>query len=71
MDWEKLKHTPHYGNMYRTKVPGGWLVLADSWAKDEGGEYDATGVGVCFYPDALYQWHIEEDPETDEKSGGE
>ena len=31
MDWEKIKHTPHYGNLYRAKVPGGWLVLADTW----------------------------------------
>ncbi len=67
MDWEKIKDTPHYGNLYRAKVPGGWLVLADTWARHEeegeGRHYDATGVAICFYPDALHHWTIEEDPE--------
>ncbi len=66
MDWEKIKDTPHYGNLYRAKVPGGWLVLADTWARHEeegeGRHYDATGVAICFYPDALHHWTIEEDP---------
>lgn len=71
MHWQKIKHTPHYGNLYRAEVPGGWLVLADTWAKDEGGHYDATGVSVCFYPDALHQWTIEEEAPDERKSGAE
>ena len=65
MKWQKLKHTPHYGNVYRAMVPGGWLVLADTWARhDETGEkrqYQATGVGICFYPDPGHEWVITED----------
>lgn len=65
MNWEKLKHTPHYGNVYRARVPGGWLVLADTWARHEGsgGErhYDSTGVGITFYPDPHHEWTLAED----------
>jgi len=61
MKWEKLKHTPHYGNVYRAEVPGGWLVLADTWAKDDEDNYDSAGVGITFYPDAWHEWSIEED----------
>ena len=70
MDWEKIKRTPHYGNVYRARVPGGWLVLADTWARHEEGEdrhYDATGVGICFYPDPEHQWSIEEDQDDEER----
>lgn len=61
MKWQKLKHTPHYGNVYRTPVPGGWLVLADTWAKTPQGDYMSTGVGITFYPDPAHEWTIEED----------
>lgn len=71
MHWQKIKHTPHYGNLYRAEVPGGWLVLADTWAKDEGGHYDATGVSICFYPDPLRKWTIEEEAPDEKKSGAE
>ena len=53
------------------EVPGGWLVLADTWAKDEVGHYDATGVSICFYPDALHEWTIEEEAPDEKKSGAE
>lgn len=70
MNWEKLKHTPHYGNVYRARVPGGWLVLADTWArhKDVGGErhYDSTGVGITFYPDANHEWTLGGEAEGNE-----
>lgn len=74
MQWEKIRHTPHYGNLYRARVPGGWLVLADTWARHEEGSarhYDATGVALCFYPDALHQWTIEEESEAEGKPDAE
>lgn len=70
--WEKLKHTPHYGNVYRARVPGGWLVLADTWARhaDTEGErhYDSTGVGITFYPDPNHEWTLAEDETPDTRS---
>lgn len=65
MKWERLPHTPHYGNVYRTRVPGGWLVLADTWARHKDGDdkrhYDSTGVGVTFYPDPEHAWELEDE----------
>lgn len=62
MQWEKLKNTPHYGNVYRARVPGGWLVLADTWARQEepgdGRHYASSGVGITFYPDPEHQWTL-------------
>lgn len=71
MHWQKIKRTPHYGNLYRAEVPGGWLVLADTWAKDESGHYAATGVSICFYPDPLRKWTIEEETPEAKKPGAE
>lgn len=69
MEWEKLKNTPHYGNVYRAQVPGGWLVLADTWARqDEVGEhrhYASSGVGITFYPDPSHEWTLAEDDTHD------
>lgn len=37
-----------FQEIYRTKVPGGWLVVI----KGTSGE----GVGLTFYPDPNYEW---------------
>lgn len=37
-----------FQEIYRTKVPGGWLVVI----KGTSGE----GIGLTFYPDANYEW---------------
>ncbi len=40
---------PH-GHSYRTKVPGGWLVL---WT---GGDLGRPHAGMTFYPDPKHEW---------------
>jgi hypothetical protein len=40
LQWEKLGSSPHL--VWRTKVPGGWLVTVDQ--------------SVAFYPDTDHQW---------------
>jgi hypothetical protein len=40
LQWEKLGSSPHL--VWRTKVPGGWLVTVDQ--------------SVVFYPDTDHQW---------------
>jgi hypothetical protein len=44
--WERLKSEGF--DIYRAKVPGGWLV----WATAGGGE-----VGMIFYPDPDHKWN--------------
>ncbi|NEO23205.1 MULTISPECIES: hypothetical protein [unclassified Moorena] len=49
--WEKLncKNQPIGGlGVWRTKVPGGWLVAIRST--------NGSGSGVTFYPDPTHQW---------------
>ncbi|MEA3247626.1 MAG: hypothetical protein U9Q74_15845 [Gemmatimonadota bacterium] len=71
MKWERLKATPHYGNAYRARVPGGWLVLADTWARHEetadSRHYDSTGVGICFYPDQNHEWTLADETASEEE----
>jgi hypothetical protein len=43
-------------NVYRTKVPGGWLVFT-YW----GSAY----AGMTFYPDPNHQWDGSNEPTTD------
>lgn len=46
IQWERLKSSGDTTvDIYRARVPGGWLVLADS------GEHSIT-----FYPDPHHQW---------------
>ena len=44
--WEKLESSGVEGlQTYRTKVPGGWLVMAG-----------CIGIGLVFFPDAKHEW---------------
>ena len=52
MKWEKLDSG--IGEIWRAKVPGGWLVLAErsvSFNNSAG-----IGVGLAFYPDPNHTW---------------
>jgi hypothetical protein len=42
--WEALSSSPV--SLWRSKVPGGWLVAAGQ----------SQGSGVCFYPDPDHSW---------------
>jgi hypothetical protein len=44
LNWQDLKAEGSAATLYRAKVPGGWLVLAD-W----------SGTGITFYPDPAHQ----------------
>lgn len=48
--FEQLKSNVYsFQEVYRTKVPGGWLVVI----KGTNGE----GVGLTFYPDPDHEWN--------------
>ncbi len=58
--WEKLK-SPFgqdnlEGEIHRTKVPGGWLVVTIWWGCNLG------GVAQTFLPDPEREWKPEKDP---------
>jgi len=38
-------------DLYRAKVPGGWLVVVAT-----GGNGSSSGGGITFYPDAEHKW---------------
>lgn len=58
MEWEKVGKGPENSGIYRSWVPGGWLVLASF------GDLNNTDVGfintlassITFYPDPEHQW---------------
>jgi hypothetical protein len=45
--WERLSSSNNI-EMYRTRVPGGWLVLICQEYRDTGGAF--------FYPDPAHRW---------------
>ncbi len=45
--WERLTASNNI-EMYRTRVPGGWLVLVCQEYRDTGGSF--------FYPDPAHRW---------------
>ena len=46
LKWEKLETSGVEGlKTYRTKVPGGWLVMAG-----------CIGIGLVFFPDPKHEW---------------
>jgi hypothetical protein len=52
VDWEDIGDPKRYGSteMYRAKVPGGWLVRLSSRTNS------ATAEAVAFYPDPGHAW---------------
>lgn len=58
VDWTFKKDDSEIFNVYRTKVPGGWLLLmykygfSDSHEKSYGWGYG----GATFLPDPNHQW---------------
>lgn len=55
MHWQKLnvaepRHEFASGTLYRSKVPGGWLI-AIFWQMGHPG-----GPSMCFYPDPEHLW---------------
>ncbi len=51
LKWEELDHENFMGiarYTYRTKVPGGWLIMC----KDIKGKAS----GITFYPDPNHEW---------------
>ncbi|MEI6500105.1 MAG: hypothetical protein WCP21_03655 [Armatimonadota bacterium] len=55
--WEKIGHTPHTGGeLYRFSVPGGWLIIVDSFSNHPGGNDMYPITGLTFYPDPEHQW---------------
>ena len=51
LQWERLKSMGSLGtDVFRAKVPGGWLVLA----REVSGT--AASASVAFYPDPDHQW---------------
>ena len=59
--WEKL--LDYQCDMYRTKVPGGWLIRTqytiDIGQPDNGYSVPregTTGDSICFYPDVSHEW---------------
>ncbi len=53
----EMRHT-YILEMWRTKVPGGWLVIS---LNSRSTSPDPTTV---FYPDPLHEWHPEAPPEA-------
>jgi hypothetical protein len=51
--WEMLSGSPGTGSrgVYRSKIPGGWLVESIRRSGDSG-----LGVGLAFVPDPEHQW---------------
>lgn len=47
--WEQLDAAPGYFNVFRAKVPGGWLVAIQFH----------DGEGLTFYPDPNHEWNGE------------
>jgi hypothetical protein len=57
LHWEKVciaepKHEFSGGQVYRSRVPGGWL-LAMFWHSTGY----AGGPSMCFYPDPNHEWN--------------
>jgi hypothetical protein len=50
IEWEKLKSTGGGTDLYRSKIPGGWLVYFENQYSDSG-----TG-GLTFVPDPDHEW---------------
>jgi hypothetical protein len=49
LTWEQLDVTPGIFNVYRAKVPGGWLVAIAFH----------DGQGLTFYPDPNHSWDVQ------------
>jgi len=50
----KLIGTAAFGDIYRSKVPGGWLIYACQVSND--GVYPHAHGGPTFYPDPTHEW---------------
>ena len=48
-DWRPDDYSVAHVAFYRARVPGGWLIASK-------GSYQATGMGLTFYPDPLHAW---------------
>ncbi len=47
--WEHLQTDASDLFMYRTRIPGGWLIYV--------GDTGAGGGGVTFFPDPKHEWN--------------
>lgn len=60
LDWEMIDEDGGDQGLalYRTRVPGGWLIKTDYWInlETDDSENRTRGGSVCFYPDPNYQW---------------
>lgn len=59
MEWKSIGRTPDSGAyIYRTSVPGGWLVLVDKEkATYTDGDYFAYATSITFCPDPEHKWN--------------
>jgi hypothetical protein len=48
VEWDELRSSGALLSVYRTKVPGGWLVYACNGYHHHG--------GLTFYPDPTHSW---------------
>lgn len=56
--WDLVTEGPD-ADVYRLKVPGGWLVRTSSYANaagDLGGASVSISCAICFYPDPAHAW---------------
>lgn len=50
MTWERITGPMTFNNLWRAKVPGGWLVCA------QGDDMGSGATGITFVPDAEHAW---------------
>lgn len=53
MSWEEIEE-----DLYRTKIPGGWLVKQSSYVIIDNDYHRVDS--ICFVPDEGHYWKIEE-----------
>ena len=51
LEWSEVRSSGALLSVYRTKVPGGWLVYACNGYHHHG--------GITFYPDPTHSWESE------------
>ncbi|HEY3297272.1 MAG TPA: hypothetical protein VGK34_01350 [Armatimonadota bacterium] len=63
--WEHIGciHGGMTSDVYRAKVPGGWLVQVQRFTSDNSAHMG----GLCFYPDPNHEWS-EANPEGEKKA---
>ncbi len=53
-NWERF-HIQNHENLYRLKVPGGWLVRYADTCRSSGNTIGEVS-SICFYPDPKHEW---------------